>query len=191
MTAAARPMEERYRNVPAAIELIRAGAKLVLITRCTGVPRPVLTQWYRDIHGRPATSGPPRVNSHWILRTRAGQILATHYAVCYAELAGTRHPRTVEAMHWLAAYRRWCASVPAAHRGALTISDAYHIADDLRRSQLQWHDCAACGRPWLGVGGWHYEAEAADACPSCQLLARGRRRKSAAGAVGHARACQR
>lgn len=173
----------RYRHTPEALceqmniarRLIAHRGRATLVAKTTRLPWSLVADLYRDIHSASPPRGQTRKSACHLIGTRHGHMVSSIFAVRYIAIAG-RAPRTVTAQHWLQAYEEWQAITPPKMHAALSVNDAWRIAEDLRIGA--WSDphahgaailqeCGACGHRYLLSA----EALLRRDCPFCSLLA--------------------
>jgi hypothetical protein len=123
-----------------ALELLRRHARIAIIHKETGVPKPLLRKTYRELHGRSPRPGALKYSTQGLTRTIKNYKEVTLFAVCYEKVESKSQENDIQKI--ISAFDIYKKSCPTSQ---LDFSAAWVIARDLKAKQIEVARCAHCG----------------------------------------------
>jgi len=155
-----------------AIELLRRGLRVSIVSHITGIHSKILRSLYREIHGcRPRSGQLPSTSG--ILSSRAAQATASVFAATYLSAGGSGIFRRVDLTALLSAhglYLELTGELMPPRPGAipLDITHAWVIARDVHTGAAYFAYCGRCRIHYLLA----QESRIPTSCPICALKRR-------------------
>ncbi len=122
-----------------ALELLRRQARISIIHKETGVPKPLLRKTYRDLHGRSPSAGALKYSTKGLTRNIKKYKEASLFAVCFERVDAKSHEMDIRKV--ITAFDIYKKSYPSSQ---LDFSAAWVIARDLMSKQIEIARCAHC-----------------------------------------------
>jgi hypothetical protein len=123
-----------------ALDLLRRHARISIVHRETGVPKPVLRKTYRDLHGRSSRPGALKYSTQGLTRTIKKYKEVTLFAVCFQTVEAKSQENHIRKV--IIAFDIYKKSLPSSN---LDFSAAWVIARDLKARQIEVSRCTHCG----------------------------------------------
>lgn len=127
-----------------ALELLKRHARVPIVHRETGLPKPLLRKTYRDFHGRSACPGALKYSTQGLTRTLKKYKEVTLFAVCFEKVASKSQNSDIRII--INAFDIYKKSYPASQ---LDFSAAWVVARDLRCFITHIIKCHHCRAPVL------------------------------------------
>jgi len=152
-----------------AIELIKRGMRISVISQITDFMPKVLRSLSREVHGQRARSGPLPSTSR-MLSKRSTQATATLFAALYRTQAGTGIFDAIALDHLLKAhdlYLEFSGSLrlQGLDIDPINITQAWILARDIRTGVACFRYCRACHLHYLFTD----DSRVPESCPICAL----------------------
>lgn len=155
-----------------AVELLRREMRTSIVHLITAVPRVVLRDLHREIHGRSPKSG-QLPSSAALLSTRWRQVHAATVVGFYEAYGGRAVRQGGDTDALIAAYDSYLGVVRGqGNRPALDLNDAWVLSRDLRVGLVEVRVCGRCQIRYLVAQDSHLPPT----CPLCALRRRSERR---------------
>jgi flagellar transcriptional activator FlhC len=127
-----------------ALELLRRHARISIIHRETGVPKPLLRKTYRELHGCSPRSGALKYSTQGLTRNIKKYKEVTLFAVCFEKIESQSQETDIrKVISTFDIYKKSCPT------SQLDFSAAWVIARDLQRGNTHIIKCHHCGAPVL------------------------------------------
>ena len=123
-----------------ALELLRRHARISIIHRETGVPKPLLRKTYREIHGHSPRPGALKYSTQGLTRNIKKYKEVTLFAVCFEKIESQSQETDIRKV--ISAFDIYKKSCPTSQ---LDFSAAWVIAKDLQRGITSIIKCPHCG----------------------------------------------
>jgi flagellar transcriptional activator FlhC len=123
-----------------ALELLRRHARISIIHRETGVPKPLLRKTYRELHGCSPRPGALKYSTQGLTRNIKKYNEMTLFAVCFEKIESKSQETDIRKV--ISAFDIYKKSYPSSQ---LDFSAAWVIARDLKAKQIEVARCAHCG----------------------------------------------
>ncbi|MCP5410478.1 MAG: flagellar transcriptional regulator FlhC [Chromatiaceae bacterium] len=152
-----------------AIELIKRGMRISVVSRITEFSPKVLRSLSREVHGHSPRSGQLPSTSR-MLSKRSTQATATLFTALYRAQAGSGIFDAIALDHLLAAHERYLAFSAGLRLQGLDIvpidiTQAWVLARDIRSGVASFRYCHACHLHYLFID----DARVPEGCPICAL----------------------
>jgi flagellar transcriptional activator FlhC len=133
-------MLKTYHQQSLALDLIRRKARIALIQEVAGISRPVLRDTYRELHGRPSSSGRLKESTQGLTRNRKSYKEVTVFAVCYQASQFVNQETDVrKVIRAFDVFKKLCPS------SQLDFSGAWTVFQELRDQKIELTKCSRCG----------------------------------------------
>jgi flagellar transcriptional activator FlhC len=133
-------MLKTFNQQSLALELLGRHARISIIHRETGLPKPLLRKTYREIHGRSSRPGALKYSTQGLTRTVKKYKEVTLFAVCFEKAASNSRENDIRKV--ITAFDIYKRSYPLSQ---LDFSAAWVVARDLIAKQIRVDRCAHCG----------------------------------------------
>jgi len=133
-------MLKAFHQYSLALELLRRHARISIIHRETGLPRPLLRKTYRELHGRSPSPGALKYSTQGLTRNIKQYKEVTLFAVCFQAVESNRSESDIRKV--VTAFDVFKKSLPSSK---LDFTAAWVIARDLNSRQIQIVKCTNCG----------------------------------------------
>ena len=127
-----------------ALELLKRHARISIVHRETGVPKPLLRKTYRELHGRSPRPGALKYSTQGLTRNIKKYKEVTLFAVCFEKVASKSRENDIRKI--IGAFDIYKKSYPASQ---LDFSAAWVVARDLQRGITDIIKCHHCRVPVL------------------------------------------
>jgi flagellar transcriptional activator FlhC len=132
-------MLKTFHQYSLALELLRRHARISIIHRETGLPRPLLRKTYRELHGRSPRPGALKYSTHGLTRNIKKYKEVTLFAVCFRIAESKSSESDIRKI--VIAFDAFKKSLPSSK---LDFTAAWVIARDLNLRQIQIVKCPNC-----------------------------------------------
>jgi flagellar transcriptional activator FlhC len=133
-------MLKTFHQYSLALELLRRHARISIIHRETGLPRPLLRKTYRELHGRSPRPGALKYSTQGLTRNIKQYKEVTLFAVCFQAVASNSSECYIRKI--VIAFDAYKKSLPSSK---LDFTAAWVIARDLMERQIELVRCSQCG----------------------------------------------
>ena len=127
-----------------ALELLRRHARISIVHRETGMPKPLLRKTYRDLHGHSSPPGALKYSTQGLTRTIKKYKEAILFGACYEIVESKSQDNAIQKI--ISAFDVYKKSCPSSQ---LDFSAAWVIARDLKTKQIEVAKCVHCRSPVL------------------------------------------
>ena len=141
------------------LELLRRHARISIVHRETGVPKPLLRKTYRELHGRSPRPGALKYSTQGLTRNIKKYKEVTLFAVCFEKVASKSQENDIRKI--IGAFDIYKKSYPSSQ---LDFSAAWVITKDLLRGITKVIKCHHCGAAVL----LNAREEVSDCCGVCK-----------------------
>jgi len=128
-----------------ALELLKRHARISIVHRETGVPKPLLRKTYRELHGRSPRPGALKYSTQGLTRNIKKYKEVTLFAACFLTVH-SRNPEFQNVSNVILTFDMYKKLLPSSN---LDFSAAWVIARDLNTGRIEVVNCANCGAPVL------------------------------------------
>ena len=135
-----RRMLMTFKQQSLALELLKRHARISIVHKETGIPKPLLRNTYRDLHGRSSRPGALKYSSQGLTRTIKKYKEVTLFAVCFEKVVCKSRESDIRKA--ISAFDIYKKSYPASQ---LDFSAAWVIARDLLQAITKIIKCHHCG----------------------------------------------
>jgi flagellar transcriptional activator FlhC len=132
-------MLKTFHQYSLALELLRRHARISIIHRETGLPRPLLRKTYRELHGCSPHPGALKYSTQGLTRNIKKYKEVTLFAVCFQAVESNSSESDIRKI--VIAFDSYKKSLPSSD---LDFSSAWVIAKDLRARQIRLARCLKC-----------------------------------------------
>ena len=154
-----RRMLKTFKQQSLALELLKRHARISIVHKETGIPKPLLRNTYRDLHGRSSRPGALKYSTQGLTRTIKKYKEVTLFAVCFEKVVCKSRESDIRKA--ISAFDIYKKSYPASQ---LDFSAAWVIARDLLQGITQIIKCHHCGAAVL----LNAREDASERCGVCK-----------------------
>ncbi len=123
-----------------ALELLKRHARISIVHRETAIPKQVLREAYRELHGRSPSPGALKYSTQGLARNLRKRKAVTLFAVCFQTVEyQSRAGHIQKVIIAFDIYKMFCPDSP------LDFSEAWVVARDLMAKQIEVVRCPHCG----------------------------------------------
>ena len=133
-------MLKTFKQQSLALELLKRHARISIVHKETGIPKALLRNTYRDLHGRSSRPGAVKYSTQGLTRTIKKYKEVTLFAVCFEKVASKSRENDIRKA--ISAFDIYKKSYPASQ---LDFSAAWVIARDLLQAITKIIKCHHCG----------------------------------------------
>ena len=133
-------MLKTFKQQSLALELLKRHARISIVHKETGIPKALLRNTYRDLHGRSSRPGALKYSTQGLTRTIKKYKEVTLFAVCFKKVASKSQEKDIQKI--ISAFDIYKKSYPASQ---LDFSAAWVIARDLLQAITKIIKCHHCG----------------------------------------------
>ena len=135
-----RRMLKTFKQQSLALELLKRHARISIIHKETGIPKPLLRNTYRELHGRSSRPGALKYSTQGLTRTSRKYKEVTLFAVCFEKVASKSWENNIRKV--ISAFDIYKKSYPASQ---LDFSSAWVVARDQQLGITHIVKCHHCG----------------------------------------------
>jgi hypothetical protein len=133
-------MFKNFAQQALALELLKRHARISIVHRETGIPKQVLREAYRELHGRSPSPGALKYSTQGLARNLRKRKAVTLFAVCFQTVEyQSRAGHIQKVIIAFDIYKMFCPDSP------LDFSEAWVVARDLMAKQIEVVRCPYCG----------------------------------------------
>ena len=133
-------MLKTFNQQSLALELLKRHARISIVHKETGIPKPLLQNTYRELHGRSPRPGALKYSTQGLTRTRRKYKEVTLFAVCFQKVASKSWEYNIRKV--INAFDIYKKSYPASQ---VNFSSAWVVARDQQLGITHIVKCLHCG----------------------------------------------
>lgn len=152
-------MLKTFKQQSLALELLKRHARISIVHKETGIPKPLLRNTYRDLHGRSSRPGALKYSTQGLTRTIKKYKEVTLFAVCFEKVASKSRENDIRKA--ISAFDIYKKSYPSSQ---IDFSAAWVIARALLQGITQIIKCNHCGAAVL----LNAREDASERCSVCK-----------------------
>ena len=133
-------MLKTFKQLSLALELLKRHARISIVHKETGIPKALLRNTYRDLHGRSSRPGALKYSTQGLTRTIKKYKEVTLFAVCFEKVASKSWENNIRKV--INAFDIYKKSYPASQ---LDFSSAWVVARDQQLGITHIVKCFHCG----------------------------------------------
>jgi len=133
-------MFKNFARQALALELLKRHARISIVHRETAIPKQVLREAYRELHGRSPSPGALKYSTQGLTRNLRNRKAVTLFAVCFQAVESqSRAGHIQKVIIAFDIYNMFCPDSP------LDFSEAWVVARDLLAKLVAVAKCGHCG----------------------------------------------
>jgi flagellar transcriptional activator FlhC len=133
-------MLKTFNQQSLALELLKRHARISIVHKETGIPKPLLRNTYRELHGRSSRPGALKYSTQGLTRTSRKYKEVTLFAVCFEKVASKSRENDIRKV--ISAFDIYKKSYPSSQ---LDFSAAWVVARDQQLGITHIVKCLHCG----------------------------------------------
>lgn len=134
-------MLKTFKQQSLALELLKRHARISIVHKETGIPKALLRNTYRDLHGRSSRPGALKYSTQGLTRTIKKYKEVTLFAVCFLAVH-SRNREFQNVSNVILAFDIYKKLLPSSN---LDFSAVWVIPRDLNTGRIEVVRCANCG----------------------------------------------
>lgn len=135
-------MFKNFARQALALELLKRHARISIVHRETAIPKQVLREAYRELHGRSPSPGALKYSTQGLARNLRKRKAVTLFAVCFQTVESHSRKDNIQIQKVLVAFDLFKKFYPDS---PLDFSEAWVVARDLMAKQIEVVRCPYCG----------------------------------------------